>query len=299
MWKRFLLLAIAGFFAFGAQAQVPEFDKLEMYYAQGHYKKVYRKANRLLDKPEYDFSWVPTFYRSLSMFQLSENEHWRVAHPNALQEARNLFLEVRGASDGQKVLDAHSYEIAALKSDLLTRLGDYKRQGKQTEFEELQRILAELFDTVPTIESEGETAEPPVVENTEFEFKTGDRDEMVRFAMQQLGVPYVWAGNTPSGFDCSGFTSYVMAAYKLDVPRRSSDQYEKSKKVKEKAVQKGDLVFFDNGSGISHVGLVVSEQGEPVVMIHASTSKGIMLTEIDKSEYWSKRLAGYGTYLER
>ena len=295
MWKRFLLLAIAGFFAFGAQAQVPEFDKLEMYYAQGHYKKVYRKANKLLDKPEYDFSWMPTFYRSLSMFQLSENEHWRLAHPNALQEARNLFLEVRGASDGQKVLDAHSYEIAALKSDLLTRLGDYKRQGKQTEFEELQQILAELFDTVPTIESEGETSEPPIAENTEFEFNAGDREEMVRFAMQQLGVPYVWAGNTPSGFDCSGFTSYVMAAYKLDVPRRSSDQYEKSKKVKEKAVQKGDLVFFDNGSGISHVGLVVSEQGDPVVMIHASTSKGIMLTQIDKSEYWSKRLAGYGT----
>src|SRR5690606_35040463 len=136
-----------------AQAQVPEFDKLEMYYAQGHYKKVYRKANHLLDKPEYDFSWMPAFYRSLSMFQLSENERWRTSHPNAVQEARDLFVEIRGASDGQKVLDAHMYESAALKSGLMTRLGDYKRMEMQTEFEELQRILAELFDTVPTIES--------------------------------------------------------------------------------------------------------------------------------------------------
>lgn len=299
MLKRFaLLLFIAGFSA-QVQAQVPEFDRLEMYYAQGHYKKVYRQANHLLDKPEYDYSWVPTFYRSISMFQLSENKHWRIGHPGAVQEARQLFLEVKGASDGQKVLDAHMHEIAELKTDLMTRLGDYKRLGMQVEFEELQTIMAELFDTVPTIESEGKTEVPVIAGPTEFEFDAKNRDEIVAFAQQQLGVPYVWAGNTPSGFDCSGFTSYVMAAYKITIPRRSSDQYEKSRKVKEKAVQKGDLVFFDNGSGISHVGLVVSNPGEPVVMIHASTSKGIMLTQIDQSEYWTKRLAGYGTYLEK
>ena len=68
-------------------------------------------------------------------------------------------------------------------------------------------------------------------------------------------------------------------------------------KVKKKNVEKGDLVFFDNGSGVSHVGIVISEKGEPLKMIHSSSSKGIIITDVSKSEYWSKRLHGFGTYL--
>jgi hypothetical protein len=47
----------------------------------------------------------------------------------------------------------------------------------------------------------------------------------------------------------------------------------------------GDLVFFDNGSGISHVGIIVSDKGKPLVMIHASSSKGIIITDIEKSDF--------------
>ena len=55
-------------FAFG---QNPKFDKLEMLFDQGHYKRVYRKANRLIDDPEFDFSYLPKYYKSLSLLQLS------------------------------------------------------------------------------------------------------------------------------------------------------------------------------------------------------------------------------------
>ena len=65
-----------------------------------------------------------------------------------------------------------------------------------------------------------------------------------------------------------------------------------------KDVQKGDLVFFDNGSGVSHVGIVVSENGQPIVMIHSSSSKGIILTNVDESDYWSQRLHGFGTFID-
>lgn len=297
MWKSLIVLAIVCFGAFQVSAQVPEFDQLEMYYAQGHYKKVLRKANKYLDRPEYDYSLLPSYYRALSMFQLHGGEGWRLNHPNALQDARNMYLDIRSSMDGQKVLEAHMYEVASLKTDLLSKLEEYKRMQMNAEFEELQAIVLELFDAVPTIEKEGQV-KPNVPKVTEFEFNPEDRNEMVVFAGQQLGTPYVWAGNTPSGFDCSGFTGYVMNAYNKQIPRRAADQYEKSTKLKQKTVQKGDLVFFDNGSGISHVGMIVSEQGAPLVMIHASTSKGIMLTNIEESEYWSKRLAGFGTYLK-
>ena len=51
-------------------SQVKEFDKLEMLYSQKHYKMVFRKSNRLLNNPEFDFSQLPNYYKSLSLFQL-------------------------------------------------------------------------------------------------------------------------------------------------------------------------------------------------------------------------------------
>jgi cell wall-associated NlpC family hydrolase len=56
-------------------------------------------------------------------------------------------------------------------------------------------------------------------------------------------------------------------------------------------------VFFDSGSGISHVGLIISEKGKPLVMIHASSSKGVIITEIEQSDYWLTRLCGFGTFM--
>ena len=85
--KKYLIIVLIAFVSCELQAQVPQFDKLEMYYAQGHYKVVYRRANRLLDQPDYDYSLLPKFYKSLSLFQLSQNRHWLIRHPNALGEA--------------------------------------------------------------------------------------------------------------------------------------------------------------------------------------------------------------------
>ena len=107
----------------------------------------------------------------------------------------------------------------------------------------------------------------------------------------------MWAGNSPDGFDCSGFTSFILEKSGHHLPRRSVDQYNESVKLEKNEVGKGDLVFFNNGSGISHVGIVISDKGAPIVMIHSSSSKGIIITEVEKSEYWLNRLHGYGTYL--
>jgi hypothetical protein len=285
--------------SFQASAQVLEFDKLEMLYSQRHYKKVYRKAGKYMDKPQYDFSDVPSFYRALTMFQLAGNDLWRQAHPNALQDAREIILNLRKSSDSKKIIEAHANELSALKSDLLSRMGEYKRLQMSTEFEELQAIVVELFDRIETIDNEGIKKPKKPISEKGFEFNLKDREEMILFAQNQIGTPYVWSGTSPSGFDCSGFIGYVMKAYKVDLPRRAADQYNSSTKVKEKSVQKGDLVFFDSGSGISHVGMIVSEKDQPLVMVHASSSKGVILTNINESEYWLKRLVGFGTYVDR
>jgi cell wall-associated NlpC family hydrolase len=60
------------------------------------------------------------------------------------------------------------------------------------------------------------------------------------------------------------------------------------------------LVFFNSGSDeVSHVGIIISEKGEPLKMIHASTSKGVIIADIESSDYWMKKLHGFGTFLNK
>jgi cell wall-associated NlpC family hydrolase len=80
-----------------------------------------------------------------------------------------------------------------------------------------------------------------------------DERRFAVFASQLLGVPYVYGGSSPtSGFDCSGFTSYVYAHFGVDLPHYSAAQYESGREVARSGLEPGDLVFFDD---LGHVGL--------------------------------------------
>lgn len=299
---------ILGFFfistSFAAQGQIKALDKLEVLYDQGHYSMVYRRANNLLDKPDYDFSAQPEFYKSLAMFRLSERGFWMQMHPDALQQARKLFLDVKSTPEGINVFNAHLNHVAALKMYLVERVEKLKKEGNTQEYDELQQILFGLFDHIPDLDNPGGVKPPVNPETTESEeAETAEtkkqRDQIIDFAKKQLGVQYQWAGADPSGFDCSGFTSYVMKEFSKELPRRAEDQYAASTKIKQRSAQKGDLIFFNNGSGISHVGIIISEKGAPLTMIHSSSSKGIIITNIEESEYWLKRIYGFGTFVTK
>lgn len=278
-------------------AQNKHFDKLEMLFAQGHYKRVSNKASRLLDNPEYDYSMLPKYYKSISLFQLVQNERWQNRHPEALYEAYQLFKDVKADDESDKLFSAHMYELSWVKNDLMNWAADLNRRGKDEAFKELQKILKDIFEAVPGIEFDP-VIDPVTIDTSSVNvFNLELRDKIIYTAKKYIGVAYVWAGNSPEGFDCSGFTSYVMHEVGIDLPRTSSDQYSESKKLKKKGVMKGDLVFFDNGAGVSHVGIVISDPGEPLQMIHASSSKGIVITDIDESDYWLNRVHGFGTFI--
>ncbi len=83
---------------------------------------------------------------------------------------------------------------------------------------------------------------------------SGGYPGVVGIAMQYLGVPYVWGGASPSGFDCSGFTMYVYAKIGVSLPHNAAMQYGYGSPVSRENLQPGDLVFF---SGLSHMGLYI------------------------------------------
>lgn len=116
-------------------------------------------------------------------------------------------------------------------------------------------------------------------------------DRAVATARSLLAVPYRYAGADPSGFDCSGLTWYVFSRVGLGLPRTARSQAGAGRWVAPDELGRGDLVFFgsDRAKPI-HVGLVVSSPGEPLTMIHSSSSRGVIETEVLTDSYWLPRL---------
>jgi peptidoglycan DL-endopeptidase CwlO len=77
---------------------------------------------------------------------------------------------------------------------------------------------------------------------------------VVGYAKRFLGVPYVYGGSTPRGFDCSGFVRYVYAHFGVSLPHSSYAQFGDGRRVSRRSLRPGDLVFFD---AVGHVGIYV------------------------------------------
>ncbi|MBX7059522.1 MAG: C40 family peptidase [Leptospirales bacterium] len=110
---------------------------------------------------------------------------------------------------------------------------------------------------------------------------------IVTVAEDYLGAPYRAGGESPSGFDCSGFTSFVYSRAGYRLPRTAGDQYGAMHPVRVPAI--GDLVFFRiEGQRISHVGIYVGGYR----FIHApSSGKKVDYADM-RSGYWKQRYAG-------
>ena len=115
--------------------------------------------------------------------------------------------------------------------------------------------------------SSGSSAPPPATHSS-----------VVSIALQYLGVPYVWGGASPSGFDCSGLTMYAYAKVGVYLPHNAAMQYGMGTPVSQSQLAPGDLVFFN---GLSHVGMYIGGGR----FVHAPHT-GDVVKISSLSEYW-------------
>lgn len=277
-----------------ASAQDKKIDKLEILYAQGYYSKVLNKAEKLLADPLYDWSGLPSFYKSIAMFRLMQDERWFSKNPNCIDEAIEAYNDFLEHPSSRDYVFAHYFEIAALKTYLIDLAAKLKEKRLLGSAEKIELFIANQLNNIKgKIDVKPEEVKPSTENNNALSM----RDQIVSYAKQFIGVKYVWAGSDENGFDCSGYTSYVMKKYGILLSRTASGQLNDSKKIKTDEAQKADLVFFGSDGKITHVGLVTSEKGAELEMIHASTSKGVIITNIIQSTYWNPKLQATGTYL--
>ena len=113
--------------------------------------------------------------------------------------------------------------------------------------------------------------------------------KVIELANRLIGTPYLYGGNTPEGFDCSGFVRYVYSNAGIDIVRKSSKDYFLTDTTTVETPVPGDLVFFKDTyiAGISHMGIYLGDG----VFIHAGTS-GVELSKLEY-EYWNTRFVTY------
>lgn len=116
-------------------------------------------------------------------------------------------------------------------------------------------------------------------------------EDVVNYMKQWIGLPYVWGGADPSGFDCSGLMQYGFKHFGIKLPRVTYDQIGVGQAINIKGLRVGDLVFFDTDgkvSGPDHVGIYAGN-GK---MLHAPRpGKGIEISDMT-SGYWVSKFIG-------
>lgn len=118
------------------------------------------------------------------------------------------------------------------------------------------------------------------------------RVNIVDYGKRYVGTKYKYAGKQPqTGFDCSGFTSYVFKEYDINLSSSSSYQSQQGQKVALNNVKPGDLVFFSrDGKTIMHVALVVDNNSDGIFVVHSTSSKGVIIQNITQSNYWKPKI---------
>lgn len=125
------------------------------------------------------------------------------------------------------------------------------------------------------------------------------RKSIITSAMRYQGIHYVYGGKTPSGFDCSGFTSHVFKENGVSLSGASRHQAKLGKAKPLQKAEPGDLIFFKNKGKVTHVSIVVDKDEDELWVVHSTSSRGVVKDEILHSSYWKPKIAGVRDILPR
>lgn len=124
---------------------------------------------------------------------------------------------------------------------------------------EVGYVYGGFITATSSLSSSSTTSSNSVTNTTSSSSSTVTAQQIINYAMQFKGYPYVWGGNTPStGFDCSGLVQYVYAHFGIDLPRTTYEQVNCGRAVSLNDIQPGDLVFeIPSAEGPQHVGIYI------------------------------------------
>jgi cell wall-associated NlpC family hydrolase len=175
---------------------------------------------------------------------VSERVAQRQHIESQLAERRQLLSSIRGQIEQMKAAEAaRQLQLARVARERLAAQAQTQSQSQPQSPSQSQASAPAPVVGASASTPEGSSVAPP-----------STHGGVVGVAMRYLGVPYVWGGSTPRGFDCSGLVMYAFAQIGVSVPHSSYAQYGMGTPVSMSQLQAGDLVFF---AGASHVGIYI------------------------------------------
>lgn len=169
---------------------------------------------------------------------------------------------------------------------VITSLSNCK-SSKRSKARKPNKIVTKKREKSPSSDNNTTVATIPVEKGASTKYKA---DFIIDYAKQFEGVRYKWGGTTKSGVDCSGLVYESFKTQDILLPRISRDMAKKGDLIKLSKALKGDLLFFKTGNrrnSINHVGLIVDIKGNDIKFIHATTSKGVIISGLNET-YWLK-----------
>jgi len=115
---------------------------------------------------------------------------------------------------------------------------------------------------------------------------------LLQVLQRQLGRPYLYGGNSPQGFDCSGLVQYSFAQIGIQLPRSTLEQQATLTEVDKNELQAGDLVFFKTGINQYHVAIMLDQNN----FIHAPSSGKTVSQASFSNPYWKKNFISAARY---
>jgi peptidoglycan DL-endopeptidase CwlO len=182
--------------------------------------------------------------RAAQAVVVAEKAQQRSSIQGQLAERQRMFASIK--SEIASLEAAERLRQERLAAQARARLAAERQAAAESEAESAPVAVpdssSDLSVSEPSVEPEPVAAPPS---------RYGG---VVGIAMQYLGVPYVWGGASPSGFDCSGFIMYVYAKVGVSLPHHAASQYGMGTAVSRDQLEPGDLVFFN---GLGHAGIYI------------------------------------------
>jgi cell wall-associated NlpC family hydrolase len=150
----------------------------------------------------------------------------------------------------------------------------------------LKKLIIFILIMLPVFSMRAQRKELHTVPETALTEQKGiNRTALIDFAKQYLGTPYRrGSANPKTGFDCSGFVSYVFKKFDVSLPRSSKQYKPLGKALKPEEFKVGDIIVFygfKDASHIGHVGIICEANGMKSRFIHASSGKAHSVTISD------------------
>lgn len=285
--KKIIILLIILNPCFLALGQSQIHTKLNKIYKKDKPLKLIKKATKYNLKNKRDP--IPYYFISLGnylLFTKSNNNY------NFNKSISNLVKAKKYGAD-KTYWENFKNEFDSLKVMMIKNVAYYKNNNKKV-VKLCENYIKIFGDTLPEYT---EFCNKKIQNKIDYETNTTrslwseKRDSIKVFANKFIGTPYKWAGESPGGFDCSGFVKYIYGHVNIKLPHNANKISYLGKKVSEKNAKTGDIILFghtnEKGHHAYHAGIIYENKEGEIKLIHSITS-GVHVTS-DYENYWKER----------